>query len=75
MDAEYLKRVVGVPLSEALTAMVVAQPQDAVEFLGQALLDHVRRAEEAVKKEAYAAKLQLLLEEERLRAKEAAQVW
>lgn len=65
MDADFLKRTVGGPLSQSLTAMVIAQPEDPVEYLGKALLDHVRRVEESERKESYAALLQAKLEEHR----------
>lgn len=45
MDAEFLKRTVGEPLSEALTSLVVAQPADPIEFVGEALLDYIKRRE------------------------------
>ena len=41
MDAEYLKNTVADGLSKGLAATVAAQPDDAVEFLGQYLLKHV----------------------------------
>lgn len=43
MDAEFLKRTVGEPLSEALTSLVVAQPPDPIDFIGEALLDYIER--------------------------------
>lgn len=43
MDAEFLKRTVGEPLSEALTSLVVAQPPDPIEFIGEALLGYIDR--------------------------------
>lgn len=49
MDAEFLKRTVGDPLSEALTSLVMEQPADPIEFIGEALLDYVRRREEEAK--------------------------
>lgn len=45
MDAEFLKRTVGEPLSDALTSLVVAQPADPIEFIGEALLDFIKRKE------------------------------
>eukprot|EP00903_Cladosiphon_okamuranus_P011859 g11140.t1 len=45
MDAEFLKRTVGEPLSDALTSLVVAQPSDPIEFIGEALLDFIKRKE------------------------------
>lgn len=50
MDADFLKRTVGEPLSEALTSLVVAQPPDPIEFIGEALLDYIerRKADEKV---------------------------
>lgn len=49
MDAEFLKRTVGDPLSEALTSLVMEQPADPIEFIGEALLDYVKRREEEAK--------------------------
>lgn len=49
MDAEFLKRTVGEPLSDALTALVVAQPADPIEFIGEALLDFIKRREAEAK--------------------------
>ncbi|CAN0029365.1 unnamed protein product, partial [Sphacelaria rigidula] len=46
MDAEFLVRTVGDPLSEALTSLVIEQPADPIEFIGEALLDYVKRREE-----------------------------
>lgn len=45
MDADFLKRTVGKPLSEALASLVIAQPQDPIEFIGEALLDYIKRRE------------------------------
>jgi Dpy-30 motif len=74
MDSDYLKRSIGGPLSDALVAMVVAQPEDSVQFLGEALLDYVRRAEDANKRQAYAAKLQIKLEDAQREEAAAAKV-
>ena len=52
MDADWLKRSVGAPLQKALTAMVVVQPKDPVEFIGAFLLQYVAQEES---KEAQAA--------------------
>lgn len=49
MDAGFLKRTVGKPLSEAMTSLVVTQPADPVEFIGEALLDFVKRQEAETK--------------------------
>ena len=38
MDTEFLKKSVGGPLQAALTAMVVEQPKEPVEFIGAFLL-------------------------------------
>lgn len=46
MDADFLKRTVGRPLSEALTSLVIAQPTDPIEFIGEALLDYIKRRED-----------------------------
>jgi Dpy-30 motif len=74
MDSDYLKRSIGGPLSDALVAMVVAQPEDSVQFLGEALLDYVRRAEDASKRSAYAAKLQIKLDDAQREEAAAAKV-
>jgi hypothetical protein len=47
MDAEYLKGTVAEGLSKGLAATVAAQPDDAVEFLGQYLLKHVENMKAA----------------------------
>lgn len=49
MDADYLKRTVGDPLSEALTSLAMAQPADPIEFIGEALIDYARRREQEQK--------------------------
>lgn len=49
MDTEFLKRTVGEPLSQALTLLVVAQPADPIEFIGEALLDYIKRREAETK--------------------------
>lgn len=41
MDAAYLSKNVQEPLSEALTSMSVAMPDDRVEYLGRYLLAYV----------------------------------
>jgi Dpy-30 motif len=74
MDSDYLKCSIGGPLSDALVAMVVAQPEDSVQFLGEALLDYVRRAEDASRRSAYAAKLQIKLEDAQREETAAAKV-
>jgi hypothetical protein len=51
MDADYLKRTVGEPLASGLTAMLVKQPEDPVDFLGAYLLDYVQRNEESRKRQ------------------------
>lgn len=43
MDADFLKRTIGKPLSEALASLVIAQPPDPIEFIGEALLDYIKR--------------------------------
>ena len=51
MDAEYLKTTVGDPLKQALTSLVVVQPPDAIEYIGNYLLEHVKKVEgEAARK-------------------------
>ena len=41
-DADYLKRTVGDALVKGMTEMVVAQPEDSVDFLGHFLLNYVK---------------------------------
>ncbi|CAM9257044.1 unnamed protein product [Ectocarpus sp. 12 AP-2014] len=77
MDAEFLKRTVGEPLSDALTALVVAQPGDPIEFIGEALLDFIRRREAEAKRHKHAENVAHLLkvareQEEIARAENAA---
>jgi len=59
MDAEFLKTSVGKALASAVTSMVIKQPEDAVEYLGNFLLDYVATQE---KEEAKKDKLSLLRE-------------
>lgn len=33
-------------MSEALTSLVIAQPTDPIEFIGEALLDYIKRRED-----------------------------
>lgn len=49
MDADFLKHTVGNPLSEALTSLVVAQPADPIEYIGEALLEYIKRMEAETK--------------------------
>lgn len=69
MDAEYLQSTVGPVLSEAMTKMVVTQPVDAVEFLGDYLIDYVRRTKLAAKQAKKAEEMDVWLT--KLKAKEA----
>jgi len=51
MDAAYLQSSVGEPLKAALTSLVVVQPPDAIEYIGNYLLEHVKKVEgEAARK-------------------------
>eukprot|EP00618_Florenciella_parvula_P001239 CAMPEP_0119498968 /NCGR_PEP_ID=MMETSP1344-20130328/21568_1 /TAXON_ID=236787 /ORGANISM="Florenciella parvula, Strain CCMP2471" /LENGTH=525 /DNA_ID=CAMNT_0007534913 /DNA_START=48 /DNA_END=1625 /DNA_ORIENTATION=- len=43
MDSAYLKENVGPALTAAMTAMIVEQPKDSVEFVGNYLLAYVER--------------------------------
>lgn len=47
MDAAYLQKHVSAALTEALLGMAVHQPDDPVEFVGQYLIEFVRRSEQA----------------------------
>eukprot|EP00636_Phaeomonas_parva_P000897 CAMPEP_0118863280 /NCGR_PEP_ID=MMETSP1163-20130328/8210_1 /TAXON_ID=124430 /ORGANISM="Phaeomonas parva, Strain CCMP2877" /LENGTH=518 /DNA_ID=CAMNT_0006797269 /DNA_START=66 /DNA_END=1622 /DNA_ORIENTATION=+ len=49
-DSDYLKRTVGDALVQGMTKMVVAQPDDAVEFLGHFLLNYVKNKEAEVER-------------------------
>lgn len=51
MDAAYLRKHVQGALSQALLAMAIQQPEDSVEFVGQYLLEYVRRDEEKRREE------------------------
>eukprot|EP00752_Nemacystus_decipiens_P007983 g7132.t1 len=62
MDAEFLKRTVGEPLSDALTSLVVAQPADPIEFIGEAMLDFIKRKEAESKRNKHASEVARLLE-------------
>ncbi|CAN0064085.1 unnamed protein product [Pylaiella littoralis] len=62
MDAEFLKRTVGEPLSEALTSLVVAQPADPIEFIGEALLDYINRREAESNRTKHVSEVTRLLE-------------
>lgn len=60
MDAEYLKQNVGDILANGLTAVVLNQPEDSVDFLGRWLLNFVqnkRSSEAAAKAEATQAEI------------------
>ena len=43
MDAQYLKENINDAIAEGLTSMVVASPDDPIEYLGQYLLNYVDR--------------------------------
>ena len=43
MDAKYLQDNINVALTEALSSMAVAQPDDGVEYVGKYLLQFVER--------------------------------
>lgn len=45
MDSEYLQRVVGEALAEALTEVAVKQPADPIEYIGNWLLKHQQNLE------------------------------
>lgn len=49
MDAQYLKKNVNDALSEALTSMAVALPEDGVEYVGNYLLQYVERRQVQIK--------------------------
>ncbi|CAN0031897.1 unnamed protein product, partial [Scytosiphon promiscuus] len=78
MDADFLKRTVGEPLSAALTSLVVAQPTDPIEFIGDALLDFIKRKEVELQRNKHTAEVTRLVEaareqEEITRAERAAE--
>ena len=78
-DSAYLTKSVGDALSTGLAAVAVQQPADAVDFLGNYLLNYVetKRSELAVeeqrKREKAAAEEKKLVEEEAAAALEKAQ--
>ena len=43
MDTAYLKSTVGEALAQGLTAVAVNQPDDAVDYLGNFLLQYVQK--------------------------------
>jgi hypothetical protein len=43
MDAKYLEKNVNTALTEALTSMVIATPDDKIEYLGRYLIQYVNR--------------------------------
>jgi hypothetical protein len=49
MDANYLKINVNSALTEALTSMAVALPEDGVEYVGKYLLQYVERRQLQIK--------------------------
>lgn len=71
MDAAYLEETVGPQLCEALTAMIVAQPVDCVQFVGQHLVDYVKSVEAAEEKLKYLAELDEAIRVQEERKKEA----
>ena len=69
-DADYLKATVGPALVQAMTSMVVTQPPDAVDYLGNYLLAYVEREEGKAKQAARFKELDVAVAE--LAEKEAA---
>mmetsp|Transcript_30520 Transcript_30520/g.68438 ORF Transcript_30520/g.68438 Transcript_30520/m.68438 type:complete len:412 (-) Transcript_30520:288-1523(-) len=63
MDAAYLKKTVGQPLTNALTSMVTDQPRDPVEYIGQYLIRYADREEGKNKTAELFAKAARLAEE------------
>jgi len=63
MDAAYLKKAVGQPLTNALTSMVTDQPRDPVEYLGTYLIRYADRDEGKNKTAELFAKAARLAEE------------
>jgi hypothetical protein len=59
MDAEYLKSNVGEVLANGLTAVVLNQPEDSVDFLGRWLLNYVQSAKAVSDAQAEAARNKL----------------
>jgi hypothetical protein len=49
LDAIYLKENVGEALAQGLTAVLVAQPEDSVEYLGKWLIKFVESQEKQTK--------------------------
>ena len=75
-DNEYLKASVGPALVQALTSMVVTQPPDAVDYLGNYLIAYVEREEGKAKQAArfkeLDAAVEIIAAEEAAAAKAAA---
>ena len=49
MDVEYLKENVGTVLTKALVKVAVEQPEDAVDFVGNFLLNYVANEKRELK--------------------------
>mmetsp|Transcript_10662 Transcript_10662/g.21935 ORF Transcript_10662/g.21935 Transcript_10662/m.21935 type:complete len:535 (+) Transcript_10662:15-1619(+) len=63
MDSEYLKSTVGPALTAAMSALVVEQPGDSVEYLGTYLLSYVKSKEMEASKQEAEKRMAVLLEE------------
>jgi len=63
MDAAFLKETVGAPLIEALTAMAVHQPHDAIEYIGNYLINYADRKEKELKVKEDKEKVAILLKQ------------
>lgn len=61
MDAAYLQQAVGPQLTQALTALLIQQPPDAIHFLGQYLLQYVKHIEDTNLQAQRLAKLEASL--------------
>lgn len=75
MDAEYLKANVGDVLAAGLTAVVLDQPEDSVDYLGRWLLKYVENFDAAQTEKDESARLAVLDQqaEEEAKAKAAAE--
>ena len=71
-DADYLKATVGPALVQAMTSMVVTQPPDAVDYLGNYLLAYVEREEGKAKQAARFKELDVAVAELNQKEAEAA---
>lgn len=78
MDCEYLKKSVSPALEKGLAQIVVEQPKDPLEFLGDYLMEYVSKMEKEKKNQEYMKEMEEREkveqeEEKRVKAEEDAQ--